>query len=66
MFKINQSHIDPLSLFEVGQLRAILMRDEVKVPDQQHGEGEDQYAEQLRQVDSICLLFFMPMVFHYS
>ena len=52
MFTINQSHIDPLPLFETKPLRAILMRDEVKVPDQLPGEGEEQYAKRLRQVGS--------------
>ena len=52
MFKINQKHIDPLPLVkEVGPLRAILTRDEVKVPDQQPGEGEDQYVEKLKEVN---------------
>ena len=50
MYKINQNHIDPLPLYDTGPLRAILMRDEVKVPDMQAGEGEEQYAEKLREV----------------
>ena len=50
MFKINQSSIDPLPLFGTGPLKAILGRDEVKVPDQQAGEGEAEYDERLRQV----------------
>ena len=66
MFKINQSHIDPLPLFETGPLRAILMRDEVKVPDQQLGEGEEQYAERLRQVYNACVsLHFISIVVSY-
>ena len=31
------------------------MRDAVKVPDQLPGEGEEQYAERLRQVSSVCM-----------
>ena len=50
VFKVNQNHIDPLPLSNTGQLQAILGRDEVKVPDRQQGEGEEQYAERLRQV----------------
>ena len=50
MFKINQSHIDPLPLYETGPLKAILGRDEEKVPDQQPEEGEPEYAERLRKV----------------
>ena len=51
VFKINQKGIDPLPIIkEIGPLRAILGRDEVKVPDQQAGEGEEQYAERLREV----------------
>ena len=50
VYKINQNHIDPLPLYDAYQLRYVLMRDEVKVPDQQRGEGEEQYAERLRQV----------------
>ena len=50
MFKINQKHLDPLPLYDIGQLRGMLMRDEVKVLEQQKGEGEEQYAERLRQV----------------
>ena len=53
VFKINQYHIDPLPLVnEIGPLQAILGRDEVKVPDQQYGEGEAQYAERLRVVNN--------------
>jgi len=51
VFKINQHYIDPLPLYESGPLQAILIRDDVKVPDQQAGEGEEQYAERLREVD---------------
>ena len=50
VYKINQNHIDPLPLYDTGPLRAILGRDEVKVPDQYYGEGEEDYAERLRQV----------------
>ena len=50
VYKINQNHIDPLPVYDTGPLRAIFMRGEVKVPDQQRGEGEEQYAERLRQV----------------
>ena len=50
VYKVNQNHIDPIPLYGTGRLGAILMRDEVKVPDQQRGEGEEQYAERLRQV----------------
>ena len=50
MFKINQNHIDPLPLYNVDQLHYILMRDEVNISEQQAGEGEEQYAERLRQV----------------
>ena len=50
VYKIYQNHIDPLPLYDTSLLRAILMRDEVKIPDQQLGEGEEQYAEKLRQV----------------
>ena len=65
MFKINQSHIDPLPLYDTGPLRAILLRDEVKVPDQQPGEGEDQYAERLREVYNACIsLHFISLLFH--
>ena len=46
---INRNHIDPLPLYKTHQLQAFLMRDEVKVPNQQ-GEGEEQYAERLRRV----------------
>ena len=52
MFKINQNHIDPLPLYDTGPLRVILMRDEIKVPDQENGEGEPEYAERLREVYS--------------
>ena len=65
MFKINQSHIDPLPLFEIGPLQAILMRDEVKVPDQQLGEGEEQYAERLRQVYNACMSLHYIIVVSY-
>ena len=50
VYKVNQNHIDPIPLYGTGRLGAILVRDEVKVPDQQPGEGEEQYAEKLRQV----------------
>ena len=50
VLKINQNQIDPLPLYDIGKLRAILTRDEVKVPNQRHKEGEEQYAERLRQV----------------
>ena len=53
VFKINQNHIDPLPIIhEIGPLRMILGRDDVKVPDQQPGEGEEQYAERLRVVNN--------------
>ena len=51
VFKINQSHIDPLPLYnKAGQLIAILRREELNIPYQSFGEGHDQYAERLRQV----------------
>ena len=50
VYKINQNHIDPLPLYGTGQLRAMLMIDEVKVPDQYDREGEEDYAERLREV----------------
>ena len=51
MYKINQSHIDPLPLCrEPGPLRAMLLRDEIKVPDQLANESDEQYCERLRQV----------------
>ena len=34
-------------LYDTGPLRAILWRNEVKIPIQQFGEGEEQYAERL-------------------
>ena len=59
MYKINQSNLDPLPLCrELRPLRAMLIRDEIKVPDQQAGETEEQYCERLRQVrlfDCDCL-----------
>ena len=52
VFMINQKHIDPLPLVnEIRSLRAVLIRDEVKVPDQQPGEEEEQYAERLKKVN---------------
>ena len=50
MLKINQNHIDPLPLYDTDQLKAILSRDEVKVPNQLHGERREQYVERLQQV----------------
>jgi len=51
VYKINQSHIDPLPLYqELGPLRAMLNRDEIKVPDQLANESDEQYSERLRQV----------------
>ena len=50
MFKINQNYTDPLPIYKTYQLQTILSRDEVKVAKQQLGEGEEQYAERLRQV----------------
>ena len=55
VFKINQNHIDPLPLYDTGPLRAILMRDEVKIPDQLNGEGEPEYAKRLREVYNLCM-----------
>ena len=58
VFKINQNHIDPLPLVnEIGPLQAILRRDEVNVPDQQPGEGKEQYAERLKEVNNyhVCV-----------
>ena len=63
MFKINQNHIDPLPLYDTGQLRGILGRDEVKVPDQQAGEGEEQYDERLRQVVTCLDNVFVALYF---
>ena len=56
VYKINQNYIDPLPLYDAGSLQAILMRDEVKVPDQQPAEGEEQYTERLRQVIELYIL----------
>ena len=54
VYKINQNQIDPLPLCrESGPLRAMLQRDEKKVPDQKAGETDEQYCEQLREVPHI-------------
>ena len=58
VFKINQNHIDPLPLFKISQLKGILDRDEVKVPNQLPGEGEPEYTERLRQVAIIIVHVF--------
>ena len=55
VLKINQNHIDPLPLYDIKPLQAILMRDEFKIPDQQLGEEEEQYAERLRQVAAVAI-----------
>ena len=41
------------------------MRDEVKVPDQRQGEGEEEYAERLRQVQNniVSYLVFVTTQF---
>ena len=63
MYKVNQNNIDPLPLCQTpGQLQAILRRDEIKIPDQNAGEGEEEYCERLRQVSRQISNFHVSIV----
>ena len=67
VYKINQNHIDPLPLcHEPGPLRAMLLRDEKKVPDQQAGETEEQYCERLREVILLLCVHSLIFIIVYS
>lgn len=50
MFLLNQHFIDPLPLYELGPMKVLLLREEMKVPEQNPDEPEDAYTQRLMAV----------------
>ena len=47
---INQNGLDPVTIYELNQIKAMLTREEIDVPEQEDDEEEKQYRERLIQV----------------
>ena len=48
---INKNGLDPVTIYELGQIKAMLLREEMEVPDQEDDEDEEQYREKRIEVD---------------
>ena len=48
--KLNNSNLDPISLYAVNQLQAMLIRDDKEVPPKEEDEDENEYSKRLVKV----------------
>ena len=48
---INKNGLDPVTIYELGQIKAMLTREEMAVPEQEDDEEDQQYRDRLIQVD---------------
>lgn len=48
--KINQRNLDPVTLYETEQVKAIMRREELAIPEKEAEETEEQYRERLIKV----------------
>lgn len=48
--KINKAKVDPVELYSVHQVKGILKREEVDVPEQEDNEEDDGYKARLVEV----------------
>ena len=56
--KINKAKLDPVELYNPHQVKLILKREEVdQIPDEEDGEGEDDYKARLIEVKISIVLF---------
>ena len=47
---INKNGLDPVTIYELGPIKAMLAREEMAVPEQEDDEEDQQYRERLIQV----------------
>ena len=52
IFKLNEALIDPADEMDVGELKAVIMREEKPVPE--GDENDAQYKERLKEVSREC------------
>ncbi len=50
MDKINKNKLDPITIYDTNQIKAMLRREELKVPVQNEDENREQFREILIQV----------------
>lgn len=48
--KINKEGLDPVEMYEVHQVKLILRREELEVPEEEEDEVEEQYKGRLIEV----------------
>ena len=48
--KINQGHLDPVTMHETEKVKVILLREELAVPEREGEEEEEDYRERLIKV----------------
>ena len=53
---LNHNFIDPLPMYELGPMKGILAREELKVPEQNEGENDEQFKLRLMKVWKCQLL----------
>ena len=60
--KINRAHLDPISLYSVQQMQAILQREDMKLPAEdeavEEDEVEEDYVKRLVKVREIVYRWF--------
>lgn len=56
VFLLNQNFIDPLPIYELGPMKGLLLREELKVPEQNDGENDEQFKLRLMEVWNCQLL----------
>ena len=50
MYIINNNGLDPVTIYELGPIKAMLTREEMAVPEQEDDEEDQQYRDRLIQV----------------
>ena len=53
--KINKAKVDPVELYSVHQVKGILKREEVDVPEQEDNEEDDGYKARLVEVKYLIM-----------
>ena len=54
---INDNLIDPANVMDVDELKAVLQREYIAVPQQERGETDDNYKQKLLRVSFIVCSF---------
>ena len=63
---INKNGLDPITVYDLGPIKAMLTREEMQVPEQEDDEDDQQYRDRLIQVWNIYCIAIIAMSYQLT